>query len=404
MSGISVRDIQDARQRIADGVYVSPCPASGALTEICGARIYCKLEYLQRTGSFKERGARNALVLLNEQQRKLGVIAASAGNHALALAYHGGLLGIPVTVVMPRFAPLIKRSTCRRLGARVILHGDDFDAARVHAEELGHTEHLTYVQGFDDAAIIAGQGTLGLEILDQVSELDAIVLPVGGGGLVAGVALAIKSQKAGVKVIAVEAENAAGFTAALRAGHPCQVEVKPTLADGLAVGRVGDLSFDIARRYVDDVVTVTENELALAVYRLVELEKCVVEGAGAACLAAFLSGRLTGLAGKRTVLVLSGGNIDLMHLDRVIQTGMVADGRLCRFTAMISDRPGGLAKLTDLIASTGASIREISHDRAFSGPDVTTVRVSCVVETTDEGHVKALFEQIRNAGIQIVHS
>lgn len=404
VKSIGLRDVQDARERIAGGVYATPCPESITLSEICDARIYCKLEYLQRTGSFKERGARNALLLLNEDQRKLGVIAASAGNHALALAYHGGLLGIPVTVVMPRFAPLIKVSTCRRLRARVILHGENFDAARVHAEELARNENLTYVQGFDEAAIIAGQGTIGLEILDQLAELDAIVLPVGGGGLIAGVALAVKSLRAGVRIIGVEAENAAGFTAALRAGQPCRVEVKPTLADGLAVGRVGDLSFDIARRYVDDVVTVTENDLALAVYRLVELEKCVVEGAGAACLAAFLGGTLTALAGKRVALVLSGGNIDLMHLDRVIQTGMVSDGRLCRFTAVISDRPGGLAKLTDLIASAGASVREISHDRAFSGPDVTLVRVSCVVETTDARHVEGLFEKIRTAGVQIAPS
>lgn len=404
MTRISLRDIQEARQRIAGGIYGSPCPESVSLSEICGARIYCKLEYLQRTGSFKERGARNALLLLHQTQRELGVIAASAGNHALALAYHGGLLGIPVTVVMPRFAPLIKVSSCRRLAARVILHGENFDAARVHAEKLAHEENLTYVQGFDDAAIIAGQGIVGLEILDQVSELDAIVLPVGGGGLVAGAALAVKSLSPQVKIIGVEAENAAGLTAALRTGKPTRVEVKPTLADGLAVGKIGELSFDIARRYVDDVVTVTENDLALAVYRLVELEKCVVEGSGAACLAAFLSGRLTGFAGKRVVLVLSGGNIDLMHLDRVIQTGMVADGRLCRFTAVISDRPGGLANLTDLIASAGASVREISHDRAFSGPDVTLVRVSCVVETTDARHVEVLLENIRKAGVQILSS
>jgi len=402
MASMSLRDIQDARERIAGGVYASPCPESISLSELCGAQIYYKLEHLQRTGSFKERGARNALLLLDEGQRGLGVIAASAGNHALALAYHGGLLGVPVTVVMPRFAPLIKVASCRRLGARVILHGENFDDARTYTEELSRKENLTYIQGFDDAAIIAGQGTVGLEILEQISELDAIVLPIGGGGLVAGVALAVKSLEPEVRIIGVEAENAAGLSAALRAGKPTQVEVKPTLADGLAVGKVGDLSFDIVRRYIDDVVTVTEHDLALAVYRLVELEKSVVEGAGAAGLAAFLSGRLTGLAGRRVVLVLSGGNIDLIHLDRVIHTGMVTDGRLCRFTAVISDRPGGLANLTGVIASTGASIREISHDRAFSGPDVTMVRVSCVVETTDATHVEVLLEKIRTAGVRIL--
>lgn len=399
---INSEDIFAARQRIADGVSVTPCTESIPLSELCRCRIFCKLDYLQRTGSFKERGARNALELLDEEQRTRGVIAASAGNHALGLAYHGGLLKIPVTVVMPRFSPLIKVSTCQKLGANVIQQGDTFIDARNYADEYAREHKLTYIHGFDNAAIIAGQGTMGLEILDQVPDVDAIVVPVGGGGLIAGIALAVKSQRPEVQVIGVEAEHSASFRAALDHGRPVKIETRPTLADGLAVGKVGDLPFEIARRHVDKVLAVNESSLALAIVRLIELEKSVVEGAAAAPLAAFLSGQLPELAGKRVVLTLCGGNIDLTILDRVIELGLVADGRLCRFTAIISDRPGGLAKLARLIASMGASIKDIAHDRTFSGPDVTAVRAICVVETINHEHIQRLMTTIRDAGIQVI--
>jgi len=401
MMEVTLDDIRAARERISSGIYSSPCPDSIPLSEICGSRIDCKLDYLQRTGSFKERGARNALLLLNDSQRRAGVIAASAGNHALGLAYHGMLLGVKVTVVMPKFAPLIKITTCRRLGATVILEGESFGAARQHAEALAARERLAYVHGFDDPAIIAGQGTVGLEILEQAPDMEAVVVPVGGGGLVAGVSLAVKSIKPGVMVIGVEPENAAGFTAALAAGQPVDVPVLPTLADGLAVGRVGSLAFATARPRVDRVVTVSEEELSLAVLRLAELEKSVVEGAGAAPLAACMSGKLPELAGRNVVLILSGGNIDPMILNRVIEKGLVADGRLCRFMAVVTDRPGGLARLAELIARTGASIKEISHERAFSGPDVATADVLCTVETADREHIGRLFELLHDSGIAI---
>jgi len=399
---VTIDDIRAARQRIAGGVSVTPCVESIPLSELVGAHVFCKLEYLQRTGSFKERGARNALLLLGEEKRRRGVIAASAGNHAMGLAYHGGLLGIPVTVVMPRFAPLIKAATCRRLGATVILHGDNLAEARAHADEMTLAQALTYIHGYDDAEIIAGQGTLGLEILEQVPQVQAIVVPIGGGGLIAGVALAVKSLRPEVQVIGVEPDNAACYTAALRDGPQASVEVKPTLADGLAVARVGPRSFSIAQRYVDKVVTVSEEVIALAIVRLMELEKSIVEGAGAASLAAFLAGKLPELKGKRVVLALAGGNIDLNILDRVIEVGMVAEGRMCRFTAQVSDRPGGLATLAGLIASTGASIKDIVHDRAFSGPDVSAVRVVCVVETTDHQHIERLLAVLRGAAIHVL--
>lgn len=399
---VTLQDIQDARVRIAGGIYDSPCPESIPLSEIARCRVYCKLDYLQRTGSFKERGARNALLLLDAQQRSRGVIAASAGNHALGLTYHGQLLGIGVTVVMPQFAPLIKRTTCRRLGANVLLHGESFGQAREHAQKLAAERGLTYIHGFNDPPIIAGQGTMGLEILEQVPDLQVVVVPIGGAGLAAGIGLAIKSLRPNVQILGVEPDRAASFTAALAAGHPVDVSCRPTLADGLAVGRVGDLSFALARQYVDRVVTVREDELALAMLRLVELEKSVVEGGGAAPLAACLAGKLPEVTGKNTVMILSGGNVDPLILSRVIEKGMVADGRLCRFTAVITDRPGGLAKLTRLIADSGASVADITHDRAFSGPDVAAVNVLCKVETADRAHIKQLFALLAEHGIDVL--
>jgi len=399
---ITLADVEAARARIAGGVYLSPCVESIPLSQLTGAHVWCKLDYLQRTGSFKERGARNALLLLSPDQRARGVIAASAGNHAQGIAYHGGLLGIPTTVVMPRFAALIKVTNCRQLGARVVLHGNDLGEARAHAEVLAGRDGLTFIHPFDNADVMAGQGTMALEILEQTPDLDAIVVPVGGGGLLSGIGTVMRAKKPHACVVAVEPEHAQCLVAALAAGRPVPFALLPTLADGLAVEQVGALPFAVLQRVVDDVVTVDEGSIALAILRLIELEKSVVEGAGATPLAAFLAGKLEHLKGRKVVLALCGGNIDLTMLDRVIETGLVADGRLTRFTVSISDRPGGLARLAEVIASTGASIKEIVHDRAFSGPDLSTVRVICVVETTGHDHVKALHAALAGAGVAVI--
>ncbi|MBA3850671.1 MAG: threonine ammonia-lyase, partial [Opitutus sp.] len=323
---VTLSAIRAARKRIASGVVATPCPESIPLSEITGARIWCKLDNLQRTGSFKERGARNALLRLAPAQRHRGVIAASAGNHAAALAYHGHLLKTPVTVVMPDYAPLIKISTCRKLGARVIVHGIDFAAACAKADELVAAEGLTYVHGFDAPDIIAGQGTLGLEVLEQVKQADAIVCPVGGGGLLAGVALAVKSVRPRVKVIAVESVATGNLTAALKAGRPVAVSRRPTLADGLATLTVGANAFSLLRGRVDRAVRVTEDDISLAILRMLEMEKIVVEGAAASPLAAMMSCQLAELRGKNVVLVACGGNIDPAILSRVIEKGLVSDG------------------------------------------------------------------------------
>jgi threonine dehydratase len=401
MPTLTLADIEAARERIRGGIYESPCVESIPLSQLTGAHVFCKLDYLQRTGRFKERGARNALLQLTGDERKRGVIAASAGNHALGVAYHASLLGIPVTVVMPKFAPLIKVANCRALGAHVVLHGVDLSEARIEAEAIAARENSTFIHPFDNRNVIAGQGTLGLEILEQTPSVQAIVAPVGGGGLLAGIGTVCEALKSDVRVVGVEPVNAACLTAALAAGHPVPVTLSSTLADGLAVMQAGAIAFDVLRRVVDQVVTVDEATIALAVLRLIELEKSVVEGAGAAPLAAFLAGKLDTLKGKDVVLVLCGGNIDLTMLDRVIEIGLVADGRITRFTVSISDRQGGLARLAEVIASTGASIKEIVHDRAFSGPDLSAVRVVCVVETTGHEHVRALHRALADARVTI---
>jgi threonine dehydratase len=401
---VTLEDVRAAHERIRSGIYRSPCPPSIPLSDLTGCEVFCKLDLLQRTGSFKERGARNALLLLDEAQRARGVVAASAGNHALGLAYHGRLLNIPVTVVMPKFAPLVKVATCRRLGAKVILEGDSFEEARRLAVEIADRDGLNRVHGFDDPRVIAGQGTMALEILEDVPDVDAIVVPTGGAGLLAGVSLVAKSLRPDIRIVAVEPAAAGSLGASLAAGRPVQVPIRPTLADGLAVGKVGELSFAIAAPLVDRVVTVGEEALSLAVLRLLELEKTVVEGAGAAALAGIMGDAGAELAGRRVVILLCGGNIDLTILDRVIKHGLAADGRLWRFTTQVSDRPGGMAKLTAAIAAAGASVQEITHDRAFSGPDVFSATVEVTVETADRDHVVALHKQLRAEGFSVLPS
>jgi len=398
---ITLADIHAARASFDGTIYDSPSPYSAPLSEIIGCSVYRKLDYLQRTGSFKERGARYALSRWLEQGGQGGVMTASAGNHAMALAHHAKLLGLPVTVVMPHSAPLIKVSTCRQLGAEVILEGRSLIEAKHYGKRLAQDRGLHYVHGFDDPAIIAGQGTLGVEVLEQVPEADAIVVPVGGGGLIAGISTAVKALRPDMQVIGIEPEAVASFAAALQSGGPVEIEPAAALADGLAVGCVGEHAFAAARDKVDRWLQVDERTIALSILRLLELEKSVVEGAGAATLAALISGQLPELAGKRVVLLLCGGNIDLSTLHRMIDHGMAADGRLWRFYVAISDRPGGLEKLAHTIASTGASIKEITHDRTFAGPDITRVRAACTVETMDRDHIDRLRRALTEAGFAI---
>lgn len=402
ISEVPLSDIVSARLRLNGAIIRTPCTESASLSELTGAKILCKQEHLQRTGSFKERGARNALAQLSPEQASLGVIAASAGNHALGLSWHGRELGIPVTVVMPRFAPLVKVTRCRRLGASVTLHGDSFDEARAEADRIMKERGLTYIHPFDDPRVIAGQGTIAFEILEQAPDAEAVIVPVGGGGLIAGMGTVFNALKPDLQIIGVEPANAASFAAGLSSGGPVRIPMKFTLADGLAVAQAGAHPLAIARTLVNRFVRVSEESLALSILRLAELEKCVIEGAGAAPLAAFIGGLLPELQGKRVVLVLSGGNIDPLAHSRVIERGLAADGRIYRFDALISDRPGGLAHLSTVLAAAGANVTEIVHNRTFAGPDLSRVHVLCTLETRDRAHIAEIEASLAANGVEVV--
>lgn len=411
---ITFDEVAAAAERLQGAGLTTPCLPSEPLSEITGARVFVKLDNLQRTGSFKERGARNALLLLSDDERRRGVIAASAGNHALGLAHHARALGVPVTVVMPVSAPMIKQARCRGLGADVVTCGQTFQVAYTRAREIAQERGLVYVHGYDAPAIIAGQGTMGLEIVAQVREHtgadpDAIVVPIGGAGLIAGVAVAVKQLSPETRIYGVEPERAATFHAARREGRPVGVEVGKTLADGLATPDVGVNAFETADPLIDGLATVDESSISLAVLRLLEYEKTVVEGGGAAGLAAMLDDRpdrpaddrLPDLRDQIVVLPLCGGNIDPAMIGRVIERGLAADGRLVRFVTTISDRPGGLAGLTSVIASVGASVKDIVHDRAFATSDLASVDVRCTIETSGPEHAEELVAALEKTGLSI---
>jgi len=392
--------VEAARVRLQGAIYETPCAYSQTLSELSGAQCYVKLENLQMTGSFKERGAANLLLQLSAAERRRGVTAASAGNHGLAVAFHAARLGIPATIVMPTYAPLIKVTSARRYGAEVILHGANYDEAYERAQAVVAERDAVFVHPFDDARVVAGQGTLGLELVEQVEGLDAVVVPVGGGGLIAGVALAIKSRRPDVRVIGVQSAAVPGMERALAAGERVRVPAGATIADGIAVRRVGALTYELAARLVDNVVTVDEEELANAVLLLLEIEKTVVEGAGAAPLAALLN-RSLGLTGGRVVLVLSGGNIDVTMLARIIERGLVKDGRLVRLGVVLQDRPGALARLTAQLAEERANILQIEHDRAFAGQPIGSTEVELTLETSGRKHIDAIKQRLESAGYSV---
>jgi threonine dehydratase len=397
---IGIADVEAARARIRDAIYCSPCPASETLGELTGTRCHVKLENLQMTGSFKERGALAKMLTLTAAERARGMIAASAGNHGLAVAYHAERLGIAATIVMPEWAALIKVASCRRHRATVVLAGQDYDEAYAEARRREAATGAVFVHAFDDPAVIAGQGTLGLELVEQVPDLDAVVVPVGGGGLIGGVALAVKARAPRVEVIGVQAAALPGMRQALERGGPAELGPASTIADGIAVRRVGALTYGLCRRYVDEVVVVDENEIANAILLLLEIEKTVVEGAGATTLAAVLNKKVA-LAGKRVALVLSGGNIDVNIIARVIEKGLVKDGRLARLRVVLADRPGALARLCGVVAAQRANILDIGHNRAFTTARISDTEVVLTLETSGREQIEAVVAALRAAGYQV---
>jgi threonine dehydratase len=399
---VTLQDIHAAQQRIAGAVSRTPCTRSDQFHDLTDVgELYCKLENLHRTGAFKERGALNKLLTLTAEERARGVIAASAGNHAQGVAYHAGRLGIGATIVMPERTPLIKVTRTREFGARVLLHGANFDEAYAEALRVQKAESRVFVHPFDDEVVIAGQGTIGLELLEQVPGLELVVIPIGGGGLISGVACALKETHPHIQVVGVQTAALPSMKASFDANSLVSVPAGTTIADGIAVKRPGERTFELVRRYVDAVVTVDEEEIANAILLLLEREKSVVEGAGAVGLAALIHGKVPQARGKKTALVLSGGNIDVNLISRIIERGLVKDGRIVRLLVRMPDRPGSLAKLTGALAELGANVMEIYHNRSLSKLGLGEAEVEATLETRGRPHIEELKSTLAQRGWQV---
>jgi threonine dehydratase len=397
---VSIEDIRAARRRAAGLVKGTPLDLSATLSALCGREIYLKLENLQKTGSFKVRGALNKIQLLDAGARARGVITASAGNHAQGVAYAGQRTGVGVTVVMPEVASLSKVNATEGYGAEVVLCGRNYAEAYERAVALAAGTGATFVHAFDDAQVIAGQGTLGLELVEQLAEVDTIVVPVGGGGLIAGIIAAVRGLGSHARIVGVQSAGAAALQPSLRAGKPVLAPVTDTIADGLATGSLGALPFELMRAELDDAIEVSDAEIAAAILFLLERAKTVVEGAGAAGIAAALAGRLPAAAAK-VVVVITGGNIDTNLLDRIINLGLVTAGRLFRFATRLADRPGELQRLLSCLAGCHANIHQIRHERAQPGLAVTQAAVTVDVETRGREHVAEIERAVTAAGFSL---
>ena len=392
---IQNNDIVRAAARLQGQILATPCVESRTLSDIVGAQVFLKFENLQFTASFKERGACNKLVELTTENPTRGVIAMSAGNHAQGVAYHAQRLGVRALIVMPRFTPGVKIERTRGFGAEVVLHGDTLDAARAHAFELAAREGLAFVHPYDDDGIIAGQGTVALEMLDAVPDLDMLVVSVGGGGLIAGMAIAARALRPDIEIVGVQTTR---FPAMVNAVHGTQhVLGASTIAEGIAVGTPGERTLAIIRQHVDDLLLVDEGDIEQAVLMLLEIEKTLVEGAGAAGLAALLR-HPERFRGKRVGLVLSGGNIDPLLLAAIIERGMVRAGRLARLRVSARDVPGMLARITATVAEAGANIDEVHHQRAFTMLAAQNVEIELVLQTRGRAHLASVLDALHAAG------
>ena len=393
---VAIEDIQRAATRLQGQLLATPCVESRTLSDIVGAQVFLKFENLQFTASFKERGACNKLVDLAESGTK-GVIAMSAGNHAQGVAYHAQRLGLRALIVMPRFTPGVKIERTRGFGAEVVLHGDTLEAARAHAYELAEREGLAFVHPYDDEAIIAGQGTVALEMLDAVPDLDMLVVSVGGGGLIAGMAVAARARRPDIRIVGVQTTRFPAMVNAVQGTHHPQGT--STIAEGIAVGTPGVITQEIIGRLVDELLLVDEGDIEQAVLMLLEIEKTLVEGAGAAGLAALLR-HPAHFRGKKVGLVLSGGNIDPLLLAAIIERGMVRAGRLARLRVSARDVPGMLARITATVAEAGSNIDEVHHQRAFTMLAAQNVEIELVLQTRGRAHLADVLAALRLAGFE----
>jgi len=391
--------IRQASANIKGVLFPTPLIHSSYFSGLLGARVYLKLENLQKTGSFKSRGAYNKILSLSEKEKEAGVITASSGNHAQGVAWASALLGVRSTIIMPVSTPITKYVAARGYGAAVEHHGATFAEAYSRALAVAEQKGLVFIPPFDDELVIAGQGTIGLEVLEELENVDAVVVPVGGGGLISGIASAIKEVKPSVKVYGVEASASASCVASFKEGRPVAVESRPTMADGIAVKCIGGKTWPIIREHVDHVVDVDEDAIAAAVLKILERKKLVVEGAGAVGVAAAMEGRIT--AEGNTVFVLSGGNIDVTTLDRVIRLGLLREGRIARFSVVLGDEPGSLARLAKEIASHRANILHVAHQRDAMDLPIGRVRIEVIAEVEDGAHGAALVKALEDRGYEV---
>ncbi|TCO78169.1 L-threonine ammonia-lyase [Plasticicumulans lactativorans] len=398
---ITLDDIHKARRRIRDTLADTPCSRAVRLSRAFGCEVFLKLENLQMTGSFKVRGALSKMLLLTEAEQAAGVIAASAGNHAQGVAYAAQRLGLPATIVMPETAPLAKVRGTQAFGATVVLAGTSYDAAYARAVEIQRETGATFIHAFDDPAVMAGQGSIGLELLEQLRDVDAVVVPVGGGGLAGGVATAIKETRPSIRVIGVQAARIPGMQASIAAGHVTVLPPAATLADGIAVGRVGVHTFPQAAHYLDRIVTVDEEAIARAILTLLEEEKLLAEGAGVVGVAALQSGALPELAGKRVVVVVSGGNIDTIDLTKIVERGLEQDGRLARLRVVAPDRPGTIAEIAGVLAAQRANILQIQQSRPAADVGLREAEIDLTLETRGHAHVAEITAELRAHGLTV---
>ncbi|WP_144710591.1 threonine ammonia-lyase [Curtobacterium pusillum] len=395
-------DIERARETISGVARVTPMETSQFLAEVLGSPVHLKCENLQRTGAYKVRGAYNRLSTLTPEQRAAGVVAASAGNHAQGVALAARELGIPATIFTPVGVALPKLQATRHYGAEVVLRGHSVEEALSAAKDFAARTGAVFIPPFDHPAVIAGQGTLGLEILDQVPDTDTVIVPIGGGGVIAGIALAVKgvAERTGrtIRVVGVQAENAAAYPSSLEAGEPVTVSTRPTIADGIAVARPGDMNFPIIRDLVDDIVTVSDDDVARALLVLLERAKLVVEPAGAVGVAAIMSGAVRDTG--RTVVLLSGGNIDPLMMERVITRGLVAASRYIGIRIMLPDRPGQLARVSQVISDAGANVVEVLHTRHGQGLVINEVALDLSIEARGPEHAQEVIHRLREVGFR----
>jgi threonine dehydratase len=394
---IQLADIRAAAARLQGQVLNTPCVESRTISQIIGAQVFLKFENLQFTASFKERGACNKLAQLSDTERQRGVIAMSAGNHAQGVAYHAQRLGMRAVIVMPRFTPGVKVERTRSFGPEVVLYGDTLDEARNHALALAAEQQLTFVHPYDDEAIVAGQGTVGIEMLQAVPELDTLIVAVGGGGLISGVAVAAKALKPGIEVIGVQTLRFPNMFNAIKHAHLPQGA--STIAEGIAVGTPGKITRQIIEKHVDDLLLVDEGDIEQAIVMLLEIEKTLVEGAGAAPLAALLKDPAR-FRGRKIGLVLGGGNIDPMLLAAIIERGMVRAGRLARIRVSARDVPGSLARITAIVSEAGANIDEVHHQRAFTLLAAQNVEIELVIQTRGRDHIHTVLDALHAGGFQ----